>query len=623
MEILLNRYVILVIDLMFTALALFLAYFVRSEFHWPFRNDHFFYSSWPFFITIQPLIFYLMGTHRLIITRITFEDSVRLLSAIALGTLLLFVVVYSAHGFSYPRSIFILFPLILSSEVISLRYFGRYFYERRKRARRSLKPASSVLDAKRILIIGAGHSGIQLVRALLHHPSYKLVGFVDDDPGLAGKQLFGLSILGKVHEAAEMVAQYKVDEVLFAIPSADGSFVRQTLKDLRPLKVPVRILPRMLDSLDIKNPTTQLRSVKLEDLLRRSPVDLDLTQIKSLLAGKRILITGAAGSIGSEVCRQILHFHPEKLVLVDMAESPLYEIDRELSEYGTETQIHACLADITHQANLQHLFEVHQPEVVFHAAAYKHVPMLEHHPFIGILNNLAGGKNVADLACQYKCEKVVLISTDKAVNPTNLMGMTKRALEHYFRFKGQDSSTHFSIVRFGNVLGSQGSLIPTFERQLRKGGPLTVTHPEITRFFMTIPEATQLVLQAGAMGQGGEIFVLDMGESVRIYDLARDFIELSGFEVDNDIAIQITGLRPGEKLFEELFAQGEKEVSTQHPKIRRALGDQLPTQIEFLFSQTIQLALQTDRHAFQKLIEMVPEATWSPNQDVMSLAQQA
>jgi FlaA1/EpsC-like NDP-sugar epimerase len=610
---LLHRYSILFIDVLFTVIALLLAFLVRSEFHLPIRNQEFLASSWPFFLLIQPAVFYLFGTHRLMISRITFEDSVRLLASIATGTLLLALIVYPAHGFAFPRSIFILFPLILAAQVISLRYFGRFLYERRKQLRRKVEQPPQTGAPRRTLVVGAGSSGIQLMRALRNNPAYRPIGFLDDDATLQGKELVGLPILGRVDQVVAVATQQQAEEVLLAIPSADGSLIRSILQSLVPLKIPVRILPRMLDSLEGRNPTSQLRQIRLDDLLRRAAIVLENECLSERVTGKRILVTGAAGSIGSELCRQLLKLGPQQLILVDMAESPLYEISRELEEAGAAKIVHVHLADITRLALLEPIFSQHRPQWVFHAAAYKHVPLLESHPHVAITNNLRGGLNVAELARRHQVERVVLVSTDKAVNPTNLMGMTKRILEHLFLAEGH-GETRFSVVRFGNVLGSQGSIIPTFERQLAQGGPLTVTHPEIRRFFMTIPEAVQLVLQACSMGEGGEIYVLDMGEPVRILDLARDFIELNGFRPDVDIEIRFIGLRPGEKLFEELFSHQEVMVETPHPKIRVAKGGPAPKDILPQVEKLLTYAEQRDARAFALLESMVPEATWHRSQ---------
>ncbi|MCB1041449.1 MAG: polysaccharide biosynthesis protein [Acidobacteria bacterium] len=569
MNFLFNRYVILLLDAFFSLAAFWLSFFVRSEFQTDILyKEHFYHGIIPV-VVIQTAVFLLLGTHKLSLLRITFEDSVRLLTSIAVGAGAAGGFLYFSHPSGYPRSIFVLYPMILAGLVISLRFFGRFAHEERHRTKKkAAKPTGSVM--KSIIIAGAGTSGVQLVRALRHQNRIRIVGFLDDDPLLQGKELCNLPILGRTEDVIQIAAKVPFQEIIIAMPSASGDRLKRLLGLLRPLGVPIKTMPNLTDFVEGKNPATQLRSINLEDLLRRDPVILDLSQIERHLRGNCVLVTGAAGSIGSELCRQIVQFMPDHLLLVDVAESPLYEIECELKERFPELNCTAVLLDLRDRSLLNDLFASHEPQIVFHAAAYKHVPMVELNPKSGIINNIEGGKNVADLALEFQCERFILISTDKAVNPTNLMGATKRVLEKYILGLNGRGNCRFITVRFGNVLGSKGSLIPIFERQLKQGGPLTVTHPEITRFFMTIPEATQLVLQAASMGRGGEIFVLDMGEPVRIMEIARDFIELHGFEVGIDVDIAITGLRPGEKLFEELFAINEAQEKTSHKKILMA-----------------------------------------------------
>ncbi len=566
MNFLLNRYIILILDAFFVAISFWLAFFVRSEFQFEIIHERFFYRGIVPVTLIQTLMFVAFGTHRLSLLRITFEDTVRLLTSIAIGALTSGLFLYSIHQTGYPRSIFVLYPMILSGMVISLRFVGRYMHEKINRYKKKT-PKSALAIKKSILIAGAGTSGVQLVRALRHQSRIRIVGFLDDDPLLQGKELCNLPILGTCEEVVQVASRTPFQEIIIAMPSASGETLKQLLRLFRPLGIPIKTLPNLTDFVEGKNPATQLRSINLEDLLRRDPVILDLSKIEHHLYDRCVMVTGAAGSIGSELCRQILHFRPKKLLMVDIAESPLYEIDCELKEKHVQVEIIASLTDIKNHKELKRVFDLHRPQIIFHAAAYKHVPMVELHPTTGVINNVLGGKNVADLAMTYNADRVILISTDKAVNPTNMMGVTKRVLERYYLGLNGRSPCIFMTVRFGNVLGSKGSLIPIFERQLKQGGPLTVTHKDITRFFMTIPEATQLVLQASSMGTSGEVYVLDMGEPIRIHDLARDFIEIHGFEVGTDVDITITGLRPGEKLYEELFSSQEQQVGTSHPKI--------------------------------------------------------
>lgn len=601
---------ILLLDAAFVAVSFWLSYFVRSEFQLPIVYKKYFYSGILPTVAIQALIFWGMGTHRMSLMRITFEDAVKLLASICLGTALCGLSLWVAHGFNYPRSIFVLYPLILSGFVISTRFLGRVYHEHRARKRQRVKPRPPF--RKTIVIAGAGTSGIQLVRSLRHHDHIRILGFLDDDPLLQGKEVCNLPILGTSAEVAALADRHRIQEIVIAMPSASGETIKRMVKLFRPLGIPIKTLPNLRDFVEGKNPAAQLRQINLEDLLRRDPVILDMSQIKRDLADKCVLVTGAAGSIGSELCRQILEFKPRELVMLDIAESPLYEIDCELRERHRGATLAPHLLDIKDQTLLNDILNRHKPSTVFHAAAYKHVPLLETNPVSGVVNNVSGGKSIADLACANGVDKFILVSTDKAVNPTSVMGATKRVLERYYQFLNANSGTRFIAVRFGNVLGSKGSLIPIFERQIRQGGPLTVTHPDIVRYFMTIPEATQLVLQASSMGQGGEIFVLDMGEPIKIIDLARDFIELHGFEVGKDVDIELTGLRPGEKLFEELFGSQEDRVKTAHPKILMAKHPEPAQGVDSLVDDLIAQALAHEPELFSTLARIVPEFRRDP-----------
>jgi len=438
---------------------------------------------------------------------------------------------------------------------------------------------------KRILIIGAGHNGQTIVRDF-HSGQFddvELIGFVDDDPRTVGQNFNGLKVLGRLDALSDIVFTYRIDEIIVAIPTATGKQLQDIVKRCQSAQVAYKILPAARDFIQGKVSIKQIRDIDLNDLLGREPIKLDEKEIRRYLEGKRVLVTGAAGSIGSEICRQVLKFHPAKLVMFDNAESPLFNIERELTERCSQTPLVPILGDIRNPSRINVIFDEQLPEVVFHAAAYKHVPMMEHNPAEAANNNVRGTKLLADAADRFGVETFVMVSTDKAVNPTNVMGATKRAAELYVQSLAQRSETRFVTTRFGNVLGSNGSVIPIFKEQIKKGGPLTVTHPEVTRYFMTIPEATQLVLQAGSMGHGGEIYLFDMGEPVRIVDLAEELIRLSGFSPYKDIDIVYTGLRPGEKLYEELLLAQEGTLPTSHEQICVA-GSVAPTK-ELLDSQ--------------------------------------
>lgn len=416
------------------------------------------------------------------------------------------------------------------------------------------------------LIIGAGGAGVMLAREMHNNPALNLtpVGFIDDNPSKQKLILMGLPVLGTRHDIAAVVQRHGVDEIIIAIPSAGGRVIRELMEICR--KTPARI--RIFQGTgSLFSPHTSIRNVNVEDLLRREPVQIDLDEIARYLTGKTVLVTGAGGSIGSELCRQIVRYRPERLILLDYSENNLFEIHQELKGLTPVPELVTSLTDIKDRVKMEEVMARFRPQVVIHAAAYKHVPMMELNPIEAVRNNIIGSRNAAEMAQKYGSDIFILISTDKAVRPKSIMGCTKRIAEMMIQELNQQGHTRFAAVRFGNVLGSSGSVLPIFEKQIKAGGPLTITHPDMTRYFMTIPEAAQLVIQAGALAQGGEIFVLDMGEPIRIMDLARDLILLHGLEPDQDIPIICTGVRPGEKLQEELFSDGERKTATRHNRI--------------------------------------------------------
>ncbi|PJZ43928.1 polysaccharide biosynthesis protein [Leptospira brenneri] len=425
-----------------------------------------------------------------------------------------------------------------------------------------------------VLLVGAGKLGSSFLTEIRRSENldYQPIGFLDDNLSKKGGYIQGIPILGATDEIGKILTQFGVKKVIMTVPQPDGRVVSKLMKECESAGVDFKILPTFGEYLSGKPNITQLREVQVEDLLGRPTVDLEIESIRSYLEKKVILVTGAGGSIGSEICRQVALFKPSVLVILDAAETPLYEIDYELRKTFSDLNIdiRPVIADVKNLSRISAIFEEHRPSVVFHSAAYKHVPMMEINPSEAVLNNVMGTKNVADVCRLIGVERFVLISTDKAVNPVNVMGASKRAAEIYLQHISQNSRTKFITVRFGNVLGSNGSVIPRFREQIKRGGPVTVTHPEVIRYFMTIPEATQLVLQAGSMGEHGEIFLLDMGEPVRILSLAEEMIRLSGYTPHKDIAIEFSGLRPGEKLYEELLLNQEGIKKTHHPKIRIA-----------------------------------------------------
>ena len=464
---------------------------------------------------------------------------------------------------------------------------------------------------KRFLIVGAGDAGEELLRAIHHQrvAQYDVVGFIDDDLAKQGTLIHGLAVLGTVDELPKICEAHNIEEIAIAMPSATHSQVRRVIRLCEGTKIRFRTVPSITDIASGIFKVSQIRDVDINDLLGREAVELDLDLIEAFARDKTILVTGAGGSIGSEMCRQLCNFKPKLLLLIEQAENPLFYVERELRQKFPHVTIKAIICNITDKRRVEGIFEEFKPEVVIHAAAHKHVPLMELNPGEAIKNNVIGTQAVADAADKYGTGNFVMISTDKAVNPTSLMGSSKRIAEMHIQDLSRTSKTHFVTVRFGNVLGSDGSVVPIFNKQIAEGGPVTVTHPEMKRYFMTIPEASQLVLQAATMGRGGEIFVLDMGEPVKIVDLARELITLSGFRPGEDIEMVFTGARPGEKLFEELSIKGEDMQLTRHPKI--AIWKNIPMDRDRLrgsIQELVDIAnTQNYGEIVRKIKELVPE----------------
>ncbi|MGB8226821.1 MAG: nucleoside-diphosphate sugar epimerase/dehydratase [Sedimentisphaerales bacterium] len=465
---------------------------------------------------------------------------------------------------------------------------------------------------KRFLIIGAGNAGEALLRELHRMPveQYDVIGFIDDDPAKRGMEIHGIPVLGKVDQLPQICAKQNIDEIAIAMPSATAKQLRKVVQICEGAKVRFRTVPSVADIASGRYRVSQIRDVDINDLLGREAIQLDLDIIEQYLKNKVILVTGAGGSIGSEMCRQVCNFEPKLLLLLEQAENALFFIERELRKSFPKVAMETIICDIIDKKRVEQIFEKSRPEVVIHAAAHKHVPLMELNSGEAIKNNVVGTRTVADAADKYGAGSFVMISTDKAVNPTSIMGSSKRIAEMYIQDLNKTSNTHFVTVRFGNVLGSNGSVVPVFKSQIAYGGPVTVTHPEMKRYFMTIPEASQLVLQAAAMGKGGEIFVLDMGEPVKIVDLAKELITLSGFRPGEDIEIVFTGIRPGEKLFEELSVKGENMVPTRHSKIG-IWENNIPftrEQLHQMINNIIAIADTQDYARIVSLIkQMVPE----------------
>lgn len=464
-------------------------------------------------------------------------------------------------GRNFPDSVLILDFAGTIALICGARFAVRLYHE-------EVQPLQEGSTPK-LLILGAGDAGETVAREINRLPvmQYRLVGFLDDDKSKWGTQIHGADVLGSIDETKPICDEYSVDEILIAMPSATRKQVRRVVELCQGTNLRFKTLPAIADLVAGRAQVQQIRDVDINDLLGRAPVELNTAGIADFLDGRVVMVTGAGGSIGSEMCRQVARFNPKRLLLVEQAEQNLFEIDRELRAKYPDIDVVPYIADIGDLARLDWVFEQECPTAVFHAAAHKHVPMMELNPGEALKNNVVGTRAVADAASRNGCEKFVMISTDKAVNPTSIMGGSKRVAEMYIQALNERVETQFVTVRFGNVLGSSGSVIPIFKEQIARGGPVTVTHPDMVRFFMTIPEAAQLVLQSASMGRGGEIFVLDMGEPVKIVDLARDLITLSGFRPGEDIEIKFVGVRPGEKLYEELAIDGEDVSRTAHPKI--------------------------------------------------------
>ncbi|WP_346353544.1 nucleoside-diphosphate sugar epimerase/dehydratase [Azotosporobacter soli] len=587
---------LLATDFLILILAPYTALLIRMEGNY---QDPFFstlYTVLPIFILIGLTAFYFSGLYRRMWRYASVNEVVAILNAVLISVVLNITYLYIAQ-IRLPYSFHFINALLLLTFVGGTRFCVRMAHYFRKRQEQQ--------NVKNVLIYGAGDAGAMLAREIQHqhYGEKRLVGFIDDAEAKRNRTMFGIRVIGNRSCLREVVEDNGIHEIIVAMPSINGIMLREIIRECKNTKCSVKILPESYGLHDGKVSMQELRNVDLEDLLRRDPVHLDLEQITAYLRGKRVLVTGAGGSIGSELCRQIIEMMPQTLILLGRGENSIYEIEYELRNKISQIEVVPLIGDIRDAALMEHIFEKWHPQVVFHAAAHKHVPLMEAQPVEAIKNNVFGTKNVAEAAKRFQCEIFVMISTDKAVNPTSVMGATKRVAELIIR-QLNGGGTKFVAVRFGNVLGSRGSVIPLFKKQIAQGGPITITHPDMKRYFMTIPEASQLVLQAGAMAQGGEVFVLDMGDPVNIKDMACDLIELSGLEPYNDIAIEFTGLRPGEKLFEELLNAEEGTAASKHEKIY--IANLNPLELAELERGMRKLESVTDRaDAIEALMEML------------------
>ena len=601
-----NRYTALAVlhDLFVAAFAWACAYYLRFNFDLPQNFQHEMQRTLLWVAPLQSLTFWTMGLYRGIWRFASVADLRRILKAILLAAMLMPLCLWMFRVDAVvPRSVLILDPILLLLVMGGDRLLYRLWKD-------NLLYGDFHLRGEPVLVLGAGAIGINLSKDLARSNEWHLVGFLDDDANKHGRLINGIKVLGRLDSLPHWAERLGVNQVILAMPSAPHQVRKHAIELANSNGIKALMVPAFEDLLSGRVAISQLRAVELDDLLGRDTVKLDDAGLQEQLTGKIVLVTGAGGSIGSELCRQIAFFMPKKLVLFEASEFALYNIEQELQQSFPHLDIAYLAGDVRDDARLEQVFSEYKPSAVFHAAAYKHVPLMEcHNTWQAVRNNVFGTWRVAACAQRHGVETFVLISTDKAVNPTNVMGTTKRLAEMVCQSLQQECGTRFVIVRFGNVLGSNGSVIPKFREQIARGGPITVTHPEITRYFMSIPEAAQLVMQAGCMGNGGEIYVLDMGEPVKIVDLAKDMIRLSGLAVD-DIKIEFSGLRPGEKLYEELLANDENTLPTPHPKLRiaqaRAVSNgELQSLLEWVSSDTT----NSDTVVREHLRHWVPEYT--------------
>ncbi len=600
------RWIVFSIDLSISLASLLLAYLVRFNFQIPdIEIDRWIYAI-PAVLSIRIISFFISRIYQGIIRYTSTKDSLRVFYTVTSGSIILalsniisfyiigfYLVPYSIIIIDYITTVFLLtaFRILVKSVYMKLKYPSR--------------------DKKNVIIYGAGESGVMTKNALDRDAGtrYKIIAYVDDDISKTGKTLEGVKIYNADGDLEDLLRSNTVAQLIISIQNISPHRKQQIIEKCLSYDVKILNVPPVESWINGQLSFKQIKKIKIEDLLEREPIQLHHENLRKQIQGKTILITGGAGSIGAEIVRQLIPYKPGKLVVVDQAESPVYELELEITEKYGWKKIEVVVGDIRQANRMRRVFDYFHPQVVFHAAAYKHVPMMENNPSEAILTNIEGTRILADLSHEYAVENFVMISTDKAVNPTSIMGATKRIAEIYCQSMAAISKTKFITTRFGNVLDSNGSVIPRFKKQIDEGGPITVTHPEVTRFFMTIPEACQLVLEAGAMGKGGEIFIFDMGQSIRIVDLARKMVMLSGLTLGKDIQIIFTGLRPGEKIFEELLADKETTLPTHHDKILIAKVREYDHQeiAEKIISLTEMFGTQDNEAIVRKIKEIVPE----------------
>ncbi len=607
-----NRH-LFVIDVVLLLAALALSYLLRFD---TFQAWGYFQRWWlfiPFLLVIYPLTFYLFGLYRRMWQYAGSRELVAVMMASTVATLVLAAITYGIlrplrliSGFSRPMMIidWLLNILFLGGVRFSSKVMWDLNFGRKGKG-------MSTRSSRRVLIVGAGDAGAMILREMQNNPGINLepVGFVDDDARKVGNYIHGIKILGTREDILEIADRYRVDEVIIAMPTAPGRAIRGIVKICEEADLRYRTVPGLFELLDGQFRLSQIRDVRLEDLLRREPTEVDLERVAGFLKNATIVVTGAGGSIGSELCRQIARFGPKQLILLGHGENSIYLIDQELSRTSPTLNKKIVIADVRDGSKIRRLFHQFRPDVVFHSAAHKHVPLMEENVDEAVTNNILGTRNVVHAAVDVGVGRFVLISTDKAVRPTSIMGATKRVAEMIVQDAAQRSGRPYVAVRFGNVLGSRGSVVPLFREQIAAGGPITITHPDMTRYFMTIPEAVQLVIQTASLAEPGQVYTLDMGEPVSIMDLANDLVELSGLKLGQDIQIEYTGLRPGEKLHEELFTDEEQRAVTQYDKIFVATSHPVSREeLDQAIDALAQYAADMDEAAIRELlIQLIPD----------------
>ena len=564
------------LDIVLIAAANYLAFWLRFDGLIPNWAFGVFLQMLPVLIILRTLLFIPFRLHEGLWRYTGIWDLRNITAAVVVSSAAFYATVRWGLGLqTYPRSIYMLDTILLIMLLGGIRLLPRLC--------RELRHAD---QQKRILVYGAGDTGEAIVRSMASspHEGYRPVGFIDDDPDKTGRRIHGVPVLGTRQQLAAIMNSIAPDAVLLAMCGAGPATIRHVVRALEPYKISIKTLPNVGSLLNGEVQVSQMRNLSMGDLLERAPVGLDPLPLRGLLWGKRVMVTGAGGSIGSELCRQIITLGPRSLVMLDRYENSLHGIGNELADHGPPGALFSLVGDVMDETRVETILRTFRPQIIFHAAAYKHVPLMEFSPCEAVKNNIGGTRMLAMAASRHQAERFILISTDKAVNPTSVMGATKRLAEQILQEMARNSRTHFVTVRFGNVLGSNGSVLPRFLEQIKAGGPVTVTHPEVRRYFMLIPEAVQLVLQAAALGEQGAVYVLDMGEQVKVVDLARNLIQLSGYVPDEEIQIKFIGLRPGEKLFEELV--GPEEIADPSPvdKIMRVRSRDVPGGPEFMQS---------------------------------------